>query len=70
VVRQLSFHMYVVLKILNYLFMFYFTANQYRVQLQSSTTLQPVTTQGKIELILIGANNFNETFTLTKYENR
>lgn len=43
-------------------------ANQYRVQLQSSTTLQPVTTQGKIELILIGANNFNETFTLTKYE--
>jgi hypothetical protein len=70
VVRQLSFHMYVVLKILNYLFMFYFTANQYRVQLQSSTTLQPVTTQGKIELILIGANNFNETFTLTKYANR
>ncbi len=69
-VRQLSFHMYVVLKILNYLFMFYFTANQYRVQLQSSTTLQPVTTQGKIELILIGANNFNETFTLTKYANR
>jgi hypothetical protein len=50
--------------------MFNFTANQYRVQLQSSTTLQPVTTQGKIELILIGANNFNETFTLTKYENR
>ncbi|EFX80967.1 hypothetical protein DAPPUDRAFT_50682 [Daphnia pulex] len=43
-----------------------FCANQYRVQLQSSTTLQPVTTQGKIELILIGANNFNETFTLTK----
>lgn len=42
------------------------TANQYRVQLHSATTLQPVTTQGKIELVLIGANNFTETFTLTK----
>ena len=41
-------------------------ANQYRVQLQSAPTLQPVSTQGKIELMLIGANNFNETFTLTK----
>lgn len=46
------------------------TANQYRVQLQSTATLQPVTTQGKIELVLIGANNFNETFTLTKYDRR
>ena len=45
----------------------FLAANQYRVQLQSATTLQPITTQGKIELVLIGANNFNETFTLTKY---
>lgn len=42
------------------------TANQYRVQLFSSPTLQPVTTQGKIELTLVGSNSFNETFSLTK----
>ncbi len=61
-----TFFSYVAKIHINLFIMLNFTANQYRVQLQSSTTLQPVTTQGKIELILIGANNFNETFTLTK----
>lgn len=41
-------------------------AHQYHVNVESSPSKLPVVSYGKIQITLLGENNINETFTLTK----
>lgn len=43
-----------------------FCANQFRVQIDSSPNMVPITSLGKVEIVLIGADNLTETFSLTR----